>query len=256
MPVADWNPDLYAAFRGLRMRPALDLLAQVPALPEGEVVDLGCGDGAAAGALRQRFPAARMTGVDTSAAMLAAAQGYDATTQTDIADWWPEAPPALIFSNAALHWLTGHDRLLPRLAGMLVPGGVLAVQMPRQFGAPSHARLREIAAAMFPDRFDFRDWTPPVAAPDHYWRLLSPLGTTQVWETEYLQHLPPGDAHPVRRFTKSTAMRPFVERLSPPETAAFLAAYDEALRADYPLAQDGATLFPFRRLFLVLRRPP
>jgi trans-aconitate 2-methyltransferase len=35
------------------LRPALDLMLQVGDLPAGEVVDLGCGDGAAAGALRR-----------------------------------------------------------------------------------------------------------------------------------------------------------------------------------------------------------
>ena len=39
--MTDWNPEAYARFRGLRLRPALDLLAQVGDLPLGDVVDLG-----------------------------------------------------------------------------------------------------------------------------------------------------------------------------------------------------------------------
>lgn len=69
-PSKDWNPGAYARFRGLRLRPALDLLAQVPELPPGDVVDLGCGDGAVAEALRARFPDRRLVGVDASPAML------------------------------------------------------------------------------------------------------------------------------------------------------------------------------------------
>ena len=67
----DWDPGAYQRFRGLRLRPGLDLLAQVGATPEGDVVDLGCGDGALAPSLRERFPGRRVVGVDASEAMLA-----------------------------------------------------------------------------------------------------------------------------------------------------------------------------------------
>jgi trans-aconitate 2-methyltransferase len=254
METQDWNPETYARFRGLRLRPALDLLMQVGGLPGGTVVDLGCGDGAAVGALKQRYPKHRLEGVDASPAMLARAKGYDALTEVDVADWTPAQPSALIFSNAALHWLPDHDALLPRLVGLLAPGGVLAVQMPRQYFAPSHRFLRDIAAAMFPDRFDFTTYDPPVAKPEHYWQLLSPLGEVTVWETEYIQHLgAEADQHPVQAFTGSTAMRPFLDRLTPEEAAHFRAAYDQSLGAAYPLAADGSCLMPFRRLFFTLK---
>lgn len=249
----DWDPGTYGRFRGLRLRPALDLLAQVPDLPVGAVVDLGCGDGAAAGALRARYPERRLVGVDASPAMLEQARGYDALQGADIAIWQPEAPVALIFSNAVLQWLGDHAGLMPRLAGCLVPGGVLAIQMPRQFNAPSHRFLRDIAAGMFPDRFDFSQWRPPVDRAQAYWSILAPLGQVTAWETDYVQRLDPAEqGHPVRRFTESTVMRPFAARLDAAELARFVAAYDEALAAAYPLQQDGSVLFPFRRVFLIL----
>lgn len=252
----DWNPGAYARFRGLRLRPALDLLAQVGDLPPGDIIDLGCGDGAAAAALAGRFPGRRLVGVDASPAMLERASGYDAKVEADIAGWRPETPPALIFSNAVLHWLPDHAALMPRLAGHLAPGGVLAVQMPRQFLAPSHRFLRDIAAAQFPDRFDFGHYQPPVAPAVQYHEMLSPLGQVAAWETDYVQRLDPCEAgHPVRAFTGSTAMRPFVEKLTAEETAQFVAAYDAALGSAYPLLADGSVLFPFRRTFFVLETP-
>lgn len=253
----DWNPAAYATFRSLRLRPALDLLAQVPDLPPGDVVDLGCGDGAAAAALAGRFPGRRLVGVDASPAMLAKAHGlgYAARIEADIANWQPQTPPALIFSNAALHWLGDHAQLLPRLARLLPRGGTLAVQMPRNFLAPSHALLRDIASDMFPDRFDFSGWAPPVARSETYWPMLAPFGELSIWESEYLQTLAPQlDGHPVRAFTASTTMRPFFHRLSIAEAVRFTAAYDKALALAYPPLPDGQVLFPFRRLFLVLAR--
>jgi trans-aconitate 2-methyltransferase len=254
----DWNPGTYERFRDLRLRPAVDLLAQVPDLPAGEVVDLGCGAGAAGPALRARFPDARLVGLDASAAMLAGAEAvgcYDALIREDIAGWRPAAPVALIFANASLHWLADHDRLLPRLAGHLVPGGVLAVQMPGNFEAPSHALLREIAARRFPDRIEADACVSPVRAARDYVAMLAPLGRVEGWEMEYVQHLAAvACGHPVRAFTESTAMRPFLARLTVDEAAAFTDDYDAALEDAYPRAADGSVLFPFRRVFFVLQK--
>jgi trans-aconitate 2-methyltransferase len=251
----DWNPETYARFRGLRLRPALDLLMQIGTPCGGPVVDLGCGDGAVSASLRARFPKREIVGIDSSAAMLAKARGYDRVIEADIASWAPETPPAVIYSNAALHWLPDHETLMPRLARLLPENGVLAVQMPRQQMAPSHAALREVSAALFPDRFDYSDWQPQVAAPEVYARMLAPFGTVSVWQSEYLQRLPAAHgAHPVRLFTESTAMRPITEKLDPSEAARFIAAYEDALALDYPAEADGSVLFPFRRLFFVLTR--
>ena len=254
---ADWNPETYSRFRDLRLRPALDLLGRVGDLPDGPALDLGCGNGAAGPALAHRYrPGRRLIGLDASPNMLdaAGAKGcYDDLIPADVTEWRADTPLALIFSNAALQWLPDHAALFPRLAGYLAPGGTLAVQMPRQYGAPSHRFLRDFAADMFPDRFPLADWTAPVAPPVAYHRMLSPLGQIDVWETDYVQRLAPSDnGHPVRRFTEATAMRPYLDRMNGDEIAAFLSRYDRALEAAYPVEADGAVLFPFRRLFFTL----
>lgn len=264
-PVAkDWDPARYGAFRDLRLRPALDLLAQVGGLPAGDVVDLGCGDGAVGPALAERFrPEHPLIGVDSSVAMLETAAGrmtqwenpiYSGLIQTDIALWAAETPPALIFSNAALNWVPDHAGLLPRLTAMLAPGGVLAVQMPRQGGAPSHRLLQEVAERLFPGRFPVA--RPPVLTAGEYSGILLPLGEVRAWTTDYVQILDPvPQGHPVRAFTESTAMRPFVAQMSAEEERAYVAAYDAALAEAYPALPDGRVLFPFTRVFFVLERP-
>ena len=252
----DWDPARYGAFGDLRLRPALDLLAQVPELPPGEVVDLGCGDGAVGPALVSRYPTRCLVGVDASESMLSNAalrRCYERLALGDIADWQPERPLALIFSNAALNWLPDHAALMPRLARMLGPGGVLAVQMPRQGEAPSHRLLREVAAGLFPDRA--LPPPSPVLQAGDYAELLLPMGEVRAWTTDYLQVLdavPHG--HPVRAFTESTAMRPFVAGLAPDAIQSFVAAYDAALAEAYPALPDGRVFFPFTRVFFILER--
>jgi trans-aconitate 2-methyltransferase len=238
------------------LRPALDLLARVPDLPPGDVIDLGCGNGAVGAALAARFPGRRLVGVDNSPAMLAeaAATGdYGDLVQADAARWTPAPAPALIFSNALCHWLPDHRALFARLADFLLPGGVLAVQMPFQTAAPSHALLHQIAARLYPGRFSGAGRGAVVSARD-YAAMLAPQGAVSAWETEYVQRLEAvAKGHPVRHFTAATAMRPFLSRISATEAAAFTAAYDAALAAPYPAAADGSVLFPFRRVFFVLQ---
>ena len=65
---------------------------------------------------------------------------------SDLATWVPDTAPDLIFSNAALHWVTGHETLFPRLASLLKPGGVLAIQIPAMHDAAFRALQNEVAA--------------------------------------------------------------------------------------------------------------
>ncbi|SDJ88432.1 methyltransferase domain-containing protein [Aliiruegeria lutimaris] len=254
----DWNPESYLAFNDLRLRPALDLLSAIPSLPNGDIIDLGCGAGTVGPALASRFQGHRLVGVDLSDAMLEKARrvpAYDRLERADIGGWTPDRRPALIYSNAALQWVSEHGYLLPRLFDALAPGGVLAVQMPRQHHAPAQQALRALAQELFPDRFDFSSWQAPVANPEEYALLLSPLGTLSLWETTYFQRLDPSSVgHPVRLFSQSTAARPILEKLSETEAAQYLHVVDARLADLYPRAPDGSVLYPFRRLFLTLLR--
>ena len=47
---------------------------------------------------------------------------------------------------------------------------------------------------------------------------------------------------------------PFLEALDDGERAEFLREYMQRLARDYPAREDGRTLFPFRRLFIVATR--
>lgn len=72
--MSDWNPSLYLHFSAERSRPAVELLARVPLENVEYVADLGCGPGNSTALLQQRWPAARITGIDSSPAMIAEAR--------------------------------------------------------------------------------------------------------------------------------------------------------------------------------------
>lgn len=251
-----WNPQQYLAFADHRLRPVFDLLARVPAENPKRVVDLGCGAGNATKILKRRWPDADITGVDSSPEMLARArkEAPEITwVQSDIAAWRPDEPPDVLFANAALHWLGGHDRLFPALAAQVKPGGYLAVQMPANFRAPSHRTIEEVGrdprwrAAIEPLIKD-----PPTGEPSFYYDLLRPVAASlDIWYVEYLQVLVGED--PVAEFVKGSWLPQFLEALEEPHRREFEAEYRARLRAAYPKRADGATLFPFKRLFIVAR---
>lgn len=252
-----WDPAQYLRFAGERLRPALDLLAHVGAEAPGTVVDLGCGAGNLTPMLSARWPAAKLIGVDSSPEMLARARAEHAQAefvQADIGAWRPREPVDVLYSNAALHWLGDHDRLMPALLEAVRPGGWLAVQMPRNFAAPSHASIVEtIERGPWRAKLEPHLRREPVGAPEFYWRLLAQRSAALlVWETEYLQALP--GENPVAEYTKGTWLRQFLDRLDGAERAAFEADYRRRVLEHYPPERDGRTLFPFRRLFIVAQR--
>jgi trans-aconitate 2-methyltransferase len=252
-----WDPAKYLEFAGPRLRPAVDLLARVPLAAPGVIYDLGCGAGNVTRLLVARWPAAAVTGVDGSATMLAAARAATPAVtweQADLRTWRPPRPADLVFSNAALHWLDDHRRLLPRLIADLAPGGVLAVQMPRNHGAPSHTEM--VAAALagsWRERLRPVLRARPVAEPAVYQDILEPhVARLDIWETEYL-HVLDGD-NPVVEWTRGSALKPLLDALHEPDRSAFLAEYTARIARAYPRRADGRTLLPFRRLFIVAVR--
>lgn len=250
-----WDPWQYQRFSHERARPFYELLARVPDGEVRAVADLGCGPGDLTSTLLTRWPEARIWGVDNSPEMLAQAatlppHPHLRFVRADLAQWRPDVPLDRIVSNAALHWVPHHAALLPRLVSFLAPRGVLAVQVPYNFAAPSHRLLAEIVAQE-PWRSALDGWTEPyfLEVPAWYADTLHTLGcTVDLWETTYHHVLAGPDA--VLEWMKGTALRPVLSRLDHDRQAQFLAVYREKLRAAYPAGPYG-TCFPFRRMFVV-----
>ncbi len=254
--MADWDATQYLKFEDERTRPARDLLARVPLTRAAQAVDLGCGPGNSTELIAERFPGARILGLDSSADMIAKARVRRpdlAFVQADLATWVPEAAPDLIFANAVLQWLPDHGTLLPRLAGFLAAGGCLAVQMPDNLDEPSHRLMREVAAeAAFAARMEgaARGRLPDAAA---YYDWLRAAGcTVDLWRTTYVHPL--ADADAIVGWVEATGLRPFLDRLDAPGRAAFLARYRERIAQAYPPRVDRRVLLPFPRLHIVAQR--
>ncbi len=259
-----WDPDQYLKFSDYRLRPALELLNRVPLESPTVIYDLGCGTGRVTRILAERWPSARVYGLDHSKEMLARAAAKPGRVQwieADIRTWHPAEPPDLIFANAVLHWVEDHRALFPRLVGFLKSGGCLAVQMPLSWDLPSHRLMRETLAnggpggrALGTERLRqavARRW---VERTEVYYELLAGYAKhLDIWETEYWQVLE-GD-NPVLEWVKGTGLRPILNGLTAEERGLFLTEYARRLRKAYPARADGRVLYPFRRLFIVVTVP-
>jgi len=256
--MTSWDPQVYLRFGDERTRPFRELLARVPDLPPAPVVlDIGCGPGNSTAVLRERWPGARLIGVDNSAEMLATAASATGEPSAsylsaDAATFDPAGErPDLIASNALLQWVDGHLGVLTRWAAALRPGGVLAFQVPGNFAAPSHTLLADLRRSpRWRERLGDGARRAGVHEPAEYLETLLGAGcTADVWETTYSTLLPGPD--PVLEWVRGTALRPVLARLADPaDRQAFLAEYGALLRDAYPAGEYG-TVFPFRRIFAV-----
>ncbi|HUD99402.1 MAG TPA: methyltransferase domain-containing protein [Bryobacteraceae bacterium] len=257
----DWNPQQYLKFADERTQPCRDLAARIALTNARHIIDLGCGPGNSTAVLRERWPGAEFTGLDSSAGMIEQARReYPGQNWMagDISAWAAAGDGQfdLVFSNAALQWVEEHARLYPRLLARVSPGGALAVQIPGNIDALPHRLMRETAAAReWNGRFapgKVREWHHHEM--EFYYDALAPTAARlDIWATEYLHVLP--DAEAIVEWYRGTGLRPFLEVLeSDDERARFMADYLGRLGPHFPPRAAGGVLFPFRRIFVVAYR--
>lgn len=262
-----WDVDQYRQFADERHRPFYDLMARVrPQRPPELVVDIGCGDGPLTLSLADRWPTARIVGVDSSAQMLDAARAADPDGRVEwheagAEQWRPDdlgAPIDVLVTNAALQWVPTHRELLPRWTAHLSPSGWLALQVPGNCGAPTHRLMREVAARH--TRSAELPRLERAAASDNaigYLNILASAGLrADAWETTYVHVLDPSgqQACPPLEWVRGTGLRPVLEVLTDrADVESFLAEYERELSTAYPRMAYGVP-FEFRRIFAVGHR--
>lgn len=167
-----WDARMYDVASEPQQAWASEVLDRIAGIaPDATVLDVGCGTGRVTEALLELVPRGRVLALDASAEMVALARrrlGDRATVwRQDVLELDLDEPVDAIVSTATLHWVTDHDRLWPRLARALRPGGRLEVQCG---GRGNIERVREAIEAVARELApELAGWSP--------WRFAGPEET-------------------------------------------------------------------------------
>lgn len=260
-----WNPDQYLKFFNERTRPAKDLAAAITVNTPRSILDVGCGPANSTAVLAERWKNARLTGIDSSAAMLETARKKlpdDVFLKRDIEeDLSSLGTFDIVFSNAVLQWLSDGEAAAERLLALVNDGGALAVQVPACApGKSQEGRLETCDAHRLmyetAEEPDFALYTKGVTrffdftGDRLYSRLSSKAVKMDMWETRYCHVLDGYEG--LAEWYRGTGMRPYLDKLPSEELKTrFEKNFLERAAAEFPLTADGKLLFWFRRLFFI-----
>jgi trans-aconitate methyltransferase len=128
-PPQGWDAEQYELHSQVQTREGAELLARLDLAVGARLLDIGCGDGR----ITERAVGAGVeaVGVDTSFAMCRAAARRDVSVVQSSAAALPLASGSFdaVYSNAALHWVSGHTAVVREISRVLRPGGRLVARM-------------------------------------------------------------------------------------------------------------------------------
>lgn len=256
--MSDWKPELYLEFKKQRTQPAIDLVSRIDLTAPKRIIDIGCGPGNSTATLKNRWPNAEIIGIDCSPTMIEQANKTDGDINWICADASDDLGNLgkfdIVFSNAAIQWMPRHEALLPRLFSLLDVGGVLAVQVPDTTHMPVHMSLQSLVqSGRWSNKFSGETSHSTFFAP-YYYDILSKLSSDiNLWETHYYHVME--NHQSIVQWYSSTGLKPYLDRLeSASDQTDFLAEFENALKFAYPKQMDGLVLFPFTRIFFIVRK--
>lgn len=231
------------------------VIAELELAGDESVLDLGCGDGTLTGRLAELLPEGSVLGIDASQGMIEVARARERDNlhfrRLDINELDFVNRFDLVFSNAALHWVKDHGRLLANLRRALRQGGRLrfnfaaAGNCAHFFAVVREVMGREAFRPLFAD-FEWPWYMPTV---DEYRALVeaSGLGEVKLWEENADRFFP--DAEALIRWVDQPSIVPFLAHLPEGAKRPFRDAVVQAM-VERTRQADGRCFETFRRLNL------
>ncbi|MFT5431166.1 MAG: trans-aconitate 2-methyltransferase [Myxococcota bacterium] len=223
------------------------------------VLDLGCGSGVLTAEMHRELAAATTLGLDNSAEMLAnsddhktAGVSFECRDLTRLSGVHAD----LVFSNAALHWLTDHNAVFDRVASMVTAGGQLAVQVPANHDETAHLLADEIAQeAPFATKLGGFVRGNSVEHPRWYDHKLRSLGFTERRVEVRIYPCELESADGVIQWLRGSLLTAYQTRMSAADFESFVGRFRERLfEALGQRVDERPFYYPYARILMWARR--
>ena len=230
------------------------LIAEFDFTGDQRILDLGCGEGNLTARLAQLVPQGFIVGIDASESMVASAKKahkaenlrFDLVDINDV-DFADEFD--VVFSNATLHWVKDHNKLLANVYKSLKAGGIVRFNFAGD-GNCSHLSkvlkqtMAEDKYAGYFASFDWPWYMPSVA---EYEKTLKQFDFKQarVWPENADTYFPDADA--MTKWIDQPSLVPFLKCITAADKQSFRDTVVQRMIKE-TIQNDGACFETFRRI--------
>ncbi len=231
------------------------VIAELDLRGDESVLDLGCGDGVLTSRIAERLPDGRVLGIDASKGMIAAAMPK-ATRRLEfrlmnIDDLDFEEEFDIVFSNATLHWVKDHRKLLCNVRRALRSGGQVRFDFAGDGNCINFFEVIREAMALdpFAAAFEGFEWPWYMPTVEAYAALAeeSGLRNVMVWGGIADRFFP--DKEAIIRWIDQPSIVPLLPRLPENQRRPFRDFVVERM-VERTLQPDGTCFETFRRINL------
>lgn len=250
-----WDPNHYAKnSRGQEIW-AKELIEKIDLQGNESILDIGCGDGKITDLLAQ-MTSGETVGIDFSDNMIAFAKeqfGKPVFMQMDAQALAFENRFDVVFSNAALHWVSDHKSVLSGIYKALKPDGKAVLQMGGKGNAQAVFNVLENLTEDY--RPYFKDFVPPYTfcSDAQYKQWLNEIGFSSFEAKLILKKMLHEDADAFRGWLETTWF-PYLMRLPEKIREVFLQTWIKAYIDINPSDKEGRISIDMVRLEVIARK--
>lgn len=248
MPKFEWNADEYARYSSGQEKWAKELLAKLKLRKNENVLDLGCGDGKITFEIAKMVESGTVMGVDSSEEMIKLAkEKYPAEKYANLSFEVMDAKELrfegkfdVVFSNAALHWVDDHRKVLEGISRGLKPGGRFLIQTGGTGNAAAGFETINRMAAVE----EWRSYLVNVESPYHFFssedydKLIPEAGFKPVRIELLKKDMVHNGIEGFKGFIRTTWL-PYTQRIPEEKRERFIHETAELYLKNYPIDEEG-----------------
>lgn len=253
MTTYEFDGEKYKAASSHQKEWGTSLISRLSLRGDEKILDLGCGDGALTEQLSLLVPDGKVLGIDASVGMIGTAKKLSGDNlefvQMDINYLDFSSEFDIIYSNAALHWITDHHRLLHNSYEALKTGGILLWEFGSEGNTVNFLEViqKNITDKVYKDYF--KNFTFPWFFPSkkQYEEMLSQMGYSDFAITEVNRDKFFETSDAMVKWIDQPCIVPFIERIPDRHKDVFRQTVIEQM-LEKTRQPDGTCFETFRRL--------